>query len=127
MKPEWQILAVGIGGALGALSRFGIHLLMNRLLGASFPVGTLISNVTGCFLIGVLIGSGKAESNQVALFGFGVGFLGGLTTFSTFAAETIQHVHEGQWSIALANVATNLIIGFVAVVLGMAAGTKYFS
>ena len=127
MKTEWQILAVALGGAMGALGRFGINRLVDVLFKNPFPLGTLVANVIGCFLIGVLIGSGKGETNEVAKMGLGIGFLGAFTTFSTFGAETIQHANDGQWALAVGNVSTNLIFGFAAVLLGIATGKKLFA
>lgn len=119
-------LLVGAGGFAGAICRFGIaH--SSRFLGAtSFPLGTLIANVAGCFLIGILIGSGKADTHQNLRLSFGVGFLGALTTFSTFGAETIQHAQSGAPWIAGLNVAVNLIGGLLAVVAGIALGQRLF-
>ncbi len=127
MKTEWQILLVALGGALGAIGRFGINEILATVFKNPFPLGTLIANVTGCFLIGVLMGSGMSENSRSARLGFGVGFLGGLTTFSTFGAETIQHANDGQWSLAIGNVSANLILGLVAVMLGIATGKKLFA
>jgi len=92
----------------------------------SFPLGTLIANLLGCFLIGILIGSGKTETNNSLKLSFGVGFLGALTTFSTFGAETIGHAQSGNLGIAGANVAVNVVVGLLAVVIGMAVGQKLF-
>ena len=122
MKTEWQIFLVALGGALGSLGRFGINRLIDHFLKIPLPFATLTANVIGCFLIGVLIGSGKGESNGAARLGFGVGFLGALTTFSTFGAETIHHANEGQWAAAIGNVSANMIIGLAAVVIGIARG-----
>ena len=124
MKTEWQILLVALGGALGSLGRFGINRLIDHFFKMPLPLATLIANVIGCFLVGVLIGSGKGESNEAARLGFGVGFLGALTTFSTFGAETIHHASEGQWAAAIGNVSANLIIGLAAVSFGIAIGRR---
>jgi len=129
MKPLMEILLVAGGGALGALSRFGIHQFSERFFKGDFPFGTFIANALGCLLIGILIGSGRAESSQTWRLAFGVGFLGALTTFSTFSAETIRSANDGSLGIAFANVAANLIVGLTAVGVGiwigkhMSAGT----
>ena len=85
-----------------------------------------MANVTGCFLIGCLLGSGRADANEASRLGIGIGFIGALTTFSTFGAETIQHANEGQWLLAISNVFANLVLGFAAVLVGIAAGKKLF-
>ena len=126
MKTEWQILFVALGGALGALSRYGISQFIARVSQHPFPLGTLIANVVGCFLIGVLIGSGTQDHNHTVRLGIGVGFLGALTTFSTFGAETIKHIQSDEWALAIGNVSANLILGLLAVALGIAAGKKLF-
>ena len=126
MKTEWQILLVALGGALGAIGRFGINEILTAVFKLPFPLGTLVANVVGCFLIGVLIGSGIGETSRSARLGFGVGFLGALTTFSTFGAETIQHASDGRWSLAIGNVSANLTLGLAAVMLGIATGKRFF-
>ena len=124
MRTEFELLLIGLGGALGAISRFGIGELSKKAFSGSFPVGTLIANLTGCFLIGVLMGSGHAKKSDPIRLGFGVGFLGALTTFSTFGAETMNHFHEGNWPIAFTNVFANVVLGLVFVFLGMLAGRE---
>jgi CrcB protein len=126
MKTEWQFLFVALGGALGAISRFGISQYFSSASKSGFPIGTLVANVCGCFLIGMLVGSGAHEKSEAARVGFGVGFLGALTTFSTFGAETINHANDGQFVHAIGNVSANLILGLLAVMIGMAAGRKLF-
>ena len=119
-------LLVGVGGFVGAICRFGIAQLSRFAWVTSFPIGTLIANLLGCFLIGILIGSGRAETNHSLKLSFGVGFLGALTTFSTFSAETINQAQSGGvWPAAL-NVAANLIIGLIAVVIGITVGQRFF-
>ena len=126
MKIVVDLLLIGMGGALGAISRFGITEIMRYLCGKDFPIGTLLANLVGCFLIGILIGSGDPESNPKLRLAFGVGFLGSLTTFSTFTAETVNHANQGQiWHTAL-NVGLHLVLGFAAVLIGIWLGRKTF-
>jgi len=126
MRTEIEMLLIGLGGAIGAISRFGIAEIAKRTFSGAFPVGTLIANLAGCFLIGVLLGSGQADKSDPLRLGVGVGFLGALTTFSTFGAETINQVNEGNWGIVIGNISANLILGLTCVVLGMMAGKKLF-
>jgi len=119
-------LLVGAGGFAGAICRFGIAHWSRLAWATSFPVGTLIANLIGCFLIGVLIGSGKADTNHHLRLSFGVGFLGALTTFSTFGAETMHHAQNGAAWLAGLNVAVNLVGGLLAVVAGIALGQRLF-
>ena len=125
MRLDIQLLWIGLGGALGAMARFGIAETVRRFAGSQYPLGTLFANLAGCFLIGVLLGSGHADKDDSIRLGFGVGFLGALTTFSTFGAETIKHINEGQWTIAFGNVMANVVLGLICVVVGMIAGKKF--
>lgn len=109
---------------LGAVARYGIGLLSLRLVDSPFPWGTLVANVVGCFLLGILIGSGIAETNHRARLLLGVGFMGSLTTFSTFGAETIHHASNSHWSIPVGNLFGNLVLGFSAVCLGILLGKR---
>ena len=124
MKAIQEILLVGCGGMLGAIARYGITLMATGWFQTRLPIGTLIANVLGCFLIGLLIGSEIGESNPKAKLLLGVGFLGSLTTFSTFSAETLQSATNGFPLIAAANVIANLLLGFVAVATGIAIARK---
>ena len=120
-------LLVGAGGFVGALCRYGIAVWSKHWWAGSFPLGTLIANVIGCFLIGLLIGSGYGESHKNVKLLFGVGFLGALTTFSTFAAETVGAASDLSYGHAVSNVLVNLTIGLPAVMLGIWCGRKLFS
>lgn len=120
-------LLVGSGGFAGAICRYGIAAASKSLWDSSFPIGTLIANVIGCFLIGLLIGSGYGDANKNAKLLFGVGFLGALTTFSTFGAETVAAANDQQNGIAIGNVLLNLGVGLPAVIAGMWMGKKLSS
>jgi fluoride exporter len=120
-----KIILVAIGGGLGALSRYGVTLLSVQMFGSRFPWGTLIVNLAGCFLIGLcfsLADRGLNIMNPSARLFFVTGFLGGLTTFSTFAMETVSALNTSTYSVALANVLFNNIIGGILVILGMWVG-----
>ena len=117
-----KIILVLTGGSLGALLRYGVSLLAARLFGTGFPWGTLIVNLAGCFLIGLSFSLADRGSNfmdpSVRLF-FATGFLGALTTFSTFALESVNAVRAGYNLSALLNFLSNNILGSILVVLGM--------
>lgn len=115
---------IGAGGFVGAICRYGIAAATKHFWATSFPVGTLIANVIGCFLIGLLIGSGQDESNRNLKLLFGVGFLGALTTFSTFGAESIGHVNDQNHGIAISNIVLNIALGLAAVIVGLWLGKK---
>ena len=83
-----QVLLVALGGALGSVSRYGVSFWAARWFGAGFPWGTLIVNVVGGFVIGAL--AARTANDQAAWFLFGVGVLGGFTTFSAFSLETVR-------------------------------------
>lgn len=115
-----KIALVLLGGALGALARYGVTTLSTKMYGSIFPVGTLYVNMIGCFLIGVVFGLGELRgiSPQFRLF-FMTGFLGALTTFSTYSLETVNNANNGMASLALANIAVNNIGGLALVKVGL--------
>ena len=121
-----NVLAVALGGALGAVLRFFVSTRVNAWTSAmAFPTGTLAVNAIGCFIIGWTTGTqvGRAPwSDAIGLFLI-VGLLGGFTTFSAFGNETIALVREGAALKATLNVALQLGVCLVAVALGLAAGT----
>lgn len=89
--------------------------------GSGFPVGTLIVNVVGCFLLGTLY---ELTETTLLISGewrhaLGVGFLGGLTTFSTFGYETHTHLQSSLWRHAAVNVVLNVALGLLAVWAGI--------
>lgn len=116
-----KIALLIIGGSLGTLCRYGVSLLAARLFGTGFAWGTLIVNLSGCFLIGFAIA--LAESSSIMgplprLF-FVTGFLGALTTFSSYALESINFVIADTSLLALANFLLNNILGLTLVAFGM--------
>jgi CrcB protein len=119
--PLWTVfLAVGVGAALGAWLRWGLSYWLNPRL-ASLPLGTLASNLIGAYLIGIALGLFSAHpalSPAWRLF-IVTGFLGGLTTFSTFSAESIALLAAGQWSAALTHTALHLFGSLLATAAGL--------
>ena len=122
-------LLVAFGGALGSLVRYGTGVATARVLGKGFPWGTLLVNVAGCFAMGIVLAViADLEAQTASVRGqlafwhkaVAIGFLGGLTTFSSFGGDTLRHLIGGQPGIALANVAANVALSLVAVWCGMA-------
>ena len=109
------VLLVAIGGALGAVARFGVATGFARRLGTGWPWGTLFINLTGCFIIAVLT---ARLTNPNLRYMLPVGFVGAYTTFSTYEYETMRLVQLGQPMGALVYVLTSNLLGFGAVLLG---------
>lgn len=126
--PQW--IWVGLGGFVGATGRYVVSLGVQRLLpGGVVPYGTLTVNVVGCLAIGLLGGWAEARDLHVAatlrLFLL-VGVLGGFTTFSAFAFETLSLTRGGESFPALLHVALHLVLCLAAVGLGDAAARALF-
>jgi fluoride exporter len=115
-----RYLLVVIGGGTGALARYVAASAIMTRFGGKFPLGTLVINVTGSFLIGflmtILTERFKLDPNWRLLLV--VGFLGGYTTFSSFEWETYSSVREGGLWIGMLNVVSSVMLGYVAVTLG---------
>jgi fluoride exporter len=101
-------ILVGVGGALGAMARHALnHLVHQRFLSSTFPIGILVVNVLGSFLIGALAGviaSGRFHVGYQLRTFLIVGVLGGFTTFSSFSFDTLALLRDGHQVQALANV-----------------------
>ena len=113
-------LFVMLGGGAGALLRYGATLFCVRLFGAGFPVGTLLVNLAGCFLIGVAMGLAERNtfmSPTMRLF-FVTGFLGGFTTFSSYAWENIHAMRVASFGAAAFNILVSNIAGLGLVAAG---------
>ena len=124
-----NIILVGIGGFLGAICRYMGNLTIAKTgLVAHFPLGTLLVNITGCFLIGFIAYFSDTRdvlSHNVRLFIF-TGFLGAFTTFSSFGHETITLLRGQMPWTALANVVLHIVLGLLFVWLGLLAGRMVF-
>jgi fluoride exporter len=119
-----NVLVVAIGGAVGCCFRYLATLGASRVVGTSFPAGTLLVNVVGCLLAGLLFGlvAERAAFPPVFRLLTMTGFLGGFTTFSAFSLETVNLMRDGSWAIALGSLAANNVIGLAAAVAGIYLG-----
>ncbi|MDN7126451.1 fluoride efflux transporter CrcB [Pseudidiomarina terrestris] len=117
-----NLLAVALGGALGAMARYGVALGSLAIFGKSFPFGTLIVNIVGSFLLALLfLGQQQGSVSSAAWLFFGVGVLGAFTTFSAFSLEVVLLLQAGETLKALAYASLNVVccIAAVAVALGL--------
>ncbi len=116
-----RITLLIVFGALGTLARYGLQGLVQARAGSSFPAGTLVVNLVGCFLLG-----GIAEYAMTHLsvppewrIGITVGFLGAFTTFSTFTFEAVRLMQDGEWWRGWAYILASVMGGMLAIVMGM--------
>ena len=113
---------IGLGSALGGVSRFWLSGIIAQRYGESFPMGTLAVNVSGSFLIGLIAALGDTEGRlfvpAYARQFLMTGILGGYTTFSSFSLQTLNLMREGEWLFAAVNVALSIVLCLVAVWLG---------
>lgn len=116
-----NVIWVLIGGGLGAVTRYATTVLAARWWGTAFPWGTLLVNLAGCLAIGLLLGAGERAgvlSGAARLFWM-VGFLGGLTTFSTYGLETMQAARSGDTAVLILNMVAHNAGGLLMVALGL--------
>jgi fluoride exporter len=117
-------LAVAVGGAFGAVARFGIDRSIERRSFAVFPWSTFAINISGCLLIGAVI-SALVDRHHLPgwmRIGFVMGVLGGYTTFSTYAQESLDLLREGQAGVATLYAAGSVLTGILAVYAGTLVG-----
>ena len=116
MKYLWILLC----GGLGSIARYLTASAVANRLGSRFPWGTLVVNVTGCFLIGLIMTllTERLQPHPNWRLALVVGFLGGYTTFSSFEWETYAAIRDGGLWIGLANIAGSVTLGYAAVWLG---------
>jgi CrcB protein len=117
-----QVVSVAIGGAIGSIARFLAGYYMASWYGTTFPWATLFVNVVGSLWLGFIATLAVQKPgliDPVMRLALTAGFAGGFTTFSTFAFETIALYQRGDNTLALANIALNLIVGLASVWLGI--------
>lgn len=119
-----RVLVIAIAGALGAVSRYGMQALANDIAGRSTVLGTLVINLLGSLLLGLLIGWGETRLGGGSLFrtAASVGFLGAFTTFSTLMFEGVQKLEQGEVAQVLAYMASSIALGLVLCYAGLLAG-----
>lgn len=119
-----KLAMLGLAGALGSLSRYGLSGLVQEHAGSAFPWGTLAVNLLGCFLAGLFASLAEqrlnvsAEARIVVM----VGFMGAFTTFSTFMLETVRLLNDAEWLRAISNLLMHNVVGALAVVAGLFLG-----
>ncbi len=117
------LVGVAVAGAFGALARFAVDHAVQRRAGSDFPLGTLVINVTGSFLLGVLVGAALHLGLSAAwVTVLGTGMLGAYTTFSTFSFDTVRLLENGEWRPAVANLVAGVGVGLTAAAIGLLLG-----
>jgi fluoride exporter len=112
-------LSVGLLGGVGALGRFLLDAAVSLRIGRQFPVGTLVVNISGAFLLGLLAGLGVGGRTMLLA---GTATLGSYTTFSTWMLESQRLGEDGELRLAVANLAVGLLVGVAAAAAGWALG-----
>ena len=121
MNKYWM---VGLGGFFGSIARFWVGAYVTNRMGAKFPYGTFLINISGSFLIGLIVTllAQRNDWNPNLLYLIPIGFIGAYTTFSTFVLEAFHSVRGGDVLLALLYVILSVIVGFLAVWLGILSG-----
>jgi len=119
-----QLVAIACGGAIGALSRFGLQQWLATIYNGRFPLAIFVANSIRSLCLGlfyVLIVE-KGIVPEVWRPFLIIGLIGAFTTFSTFSLDSIRLIEEGNWSMALGNIVANLVVGLVGAYVGMSIG-----
>jgi CrcB protein len=121
-----QCLAIGLAGFCGALARIIVSTWCGRWFGTAFPIGILIVNVSGCFLLGLFLAAidtrgGVSDMTRLAIAG---GFVGAYTTFSTFIYDSNYLFEAGKVRSAALNLVLSIALGLLAVRIGVALGRR---
>ena len=117
-----RVILVALGGAIGSVARYGVGAVAAQLLGSTFPWGTLLVNLSGSFLIAVVMHvalAGTAISLELRIF-LTTGIMGGYTTYSSFNYETLALVEQGALGLAAANLALTVVACLSAGLAGLA-------
>lgn len=114
------VISVALGGAIGAVGRYGVNVAATRLIGIGFPWGTVAVNVIGSFLMGVMIVTLANKGGMRFAPFLMTGVLGGFTTFSAFSLDAVTLFERGQIVPAAAYVFGTVLVGLIAIMAGMA-------
>lgn len=122
-----RFLLIALFGAIGTLTRYGLQGIVQIKMGSTFPYGTLLINLTGCFLLGLI---GQLTLNRVIVpaewrMAIAVGFFGGYTTFSSFGWETAKMFEAGEWLRASTYVAASVVLGLLLSVAGIRLANRF--
>src|SRR6266446_6210864 len=124
---ELRLTLIAIFGAVGTLARYGLQGLVQIRTASTFPFGTLLINLSGCFLLGLI---GQFTLNRMVIspdwrVAIAVGFFGGYTTFSSFGWETAKMLEDGEWLRASAYVGASVVAGLLLSVAGIRLANKF--
>jgi len=127
MKVLVQYMAIGAAGFVGAIARVAVARVVGRMFPVRFPVGTLIINVTGSFILGFFLTyiADRPSVSDTTRLAIGAGFVGAYTTFSTFMFESNALVDEGAEIQAMMNLVGSLALGLLAVRAGILVGRRF--
>lgn len=117
------LIIVGVGGALGAMARFGLSGWVQGFVNSTFPLGTMVVNIIGSFLLGLSLYllESTAPTTEVRSF-ITIGFLGAFTTFSTFSYEALVLFQGGEWGRGTLYTGGSLVLGLMGVLAGLGLG-----
>ncbi|SRR5579871_3335738 len=122
-----NIFLIALFGAIGTLARYGLQGVVQLRMGSSFPYGTLLINLSGCFLLGLI---GQFTLNRVVIppdwrVAIAVGFFGGYTTFSSFGWETAKMLEDGEWLRASTYVGASVFAGLLLSIAGIRLANRF--
>ena len=122
-----KIFLIALFGAIGTLARYGLQGVVQIRMGGAFPYGTLLINLSGCFLLGLV---GQLTLNRMLIssnmrMAISVGLLGGFTTFSSFGWETAKMLEDGEWLRASTYLSASVVAGLLLSVAGIRLANKF--
>jgi CrcB protein len=119
-----QLVAIACGGAIGALSRFGLQQWLETIYNGRFPLAIFIANSIGSLCLGLLyvLIVEKGLVPEIWRAFLIIGLISAFTTFSTFSLDSIRLIEQGEWPMALGNIVANLVFGLVGAYVGMSIG-----